>query len=279
MNLAKTKTVSYRSEIYCKCDVCKSWDRESEGSWECREIECGCEEKVNFVVKRVSTNLNELMLTYECAADNCGFKIAAHDENCRAYVSVVKIVASYLFWHTREKCACRKNTMIVVERVTAGEPVEDPTKQRSIQLNNELQPFYMCALQKCEYRKSIPQIVVESERRRIECVCSKPTIYHAEKKVYACAQVDGGCGVCFHELDSLTYVCTEISRSETVDSVWCCLSKSAKIVCGMKGVLKYRLCENFMIGELLYECRQNNSCRQVKRDVFIPSIFHNDVEI
>jgi hypothetical protein len=117
MNLAKTETVSYRLEIYCKCTVCKSWDRESEGSWECEKIECGCEEKVNFVVKRVCTDSNKLMLTYECAADNCGFKIAAHNENCRAYVLIVTIVAPYLFWHTREKCAFCEYTVIPVERL------------------------------------------------------------------------------------------------------------------------------------------------------------------
>lgn len=157
--------------------------------------------------------------------------------------------------------------------------VEDPTKQWSIQLNNKLQLFYVCPLQKCEYRKSIPQIVVEKEKRRIDCICCQPTIYHPEKGIYTCAQVDGGCSGCFHELDTLTYVCTELARNGTVDNVWCCLKKRAMKVCEQPGILKYRLYDNFMTGELLYECRQNNSCRKVKRDIFIPAIIHNGVEI
>jgi hypothetical protein len=108
---------------------------------------------------------NEIMLTYECSSNQCGFKIAAHDENCRAYVSIVELIAPYLFWHTRDKCDCDEYTRLAVERGTAGKGVEDPLKERSVQLNDELQPIYMCPLQKCDYRKSIPQI--ESQRRPI----------------------------------------------------------------------------------------------------------------
>jgi hypothetical protein len=93
MNLAKKKTVVYRSELYCKCMVCKLWDGENEGEWACAKLECACEEKVCLVAKCMHPDSNEMMLTYECSSNQCGFKIAAHDENCRAYVSIVELIA------------------------------------------------------------------------------------------------------------------------------------------------------------------------------------------
>ena len=48
--------------------------------------------------------------------------------------------------------------------------------------------------------------------------------------IYSCPFLDGGCGFCCHELDSLTYMHT------IQDAI---LSKKAGIVCGQKGILKY----------------------------------------
>ncbi|CAB4025869.1 Hypothetical predicted protein, partial [Paramuricea clavata] len=274
MNLSKK--VVYHSEVYCKCAVCKSRDGKNEGRWECLRLECGCEKKVIFVVKRVRPDSNEMMLTYECGTDECGFKIAAHDANCKPYVAIVQIIAPYLFWHTREKCGCDEYTKLAVERVTAGKDVSDPTKERSIQLKNEIQPIYLCAMQKCTYRKSIPQIV----SHHLRCVCNKPMIYLAEKEIYCCAELDGGCGSCFHEFDTLTYVCTELAREGCIDSPWCTIPRVAKTICGQKGILKYRLFENFNFhGELIYECRNDDTCTEVLRDINIPAVFFNGEEI
>ena len=181
------------------------------------------------------------------------------------------------------ECDHDEYTRLAVERVTAGKGVEDPSKERSVQLNDELQPIYVCPLQKCDYRKSIPQI--ESQRRPIRCICNQPAIYHPEKEIYAYAKLDGGCGVCFHELDTLTYARTEIARNESVrnesvDSAWCSLPKTARQICEKKGILKYRLFENFNFhGELVYECRRNNSCKKTNRDIMTPVIIHNGEEI
>jgi hypothetical protein len=117
--MAKHQPV-YKSKIYCKCKVCKSWDRERTGSWECRKIECLCEERVILLVKQVKAGSNELSVTYECAEERCGFKIAAHDANCHAYVTILADMKEYMFYHTLDKCECGKDVHLVLERITAG---------------------------------------------------------------------------------------------------------------------------------------------------------------
>lgn len=78
----------------------------------------------------------------------------------------------------------------------------------------------------------------------------------------------------------LTYACTEITRNESVDSAWCSLPKTAREICEKKGILKYRLFENFNFhGELVYECRRNNSCKKIKHDIMTPLIIHDGEEI
>jgi hypothetical protein len=167
--MAKHQPV-YKSKIYCKCKVCKSWDRERTGSWECRKIECLCEERVILLVKQVKAGSNELSVTYECAEERCGFKIAAHDANCHAYVTILADMKEYMFYHTLDKCECGKDVHSVLERITAGTGVGDPTKERSINLNNELQLLFVCSTGQCSYRKSVPQIVI-TRREGICCVC------------------------------------------------------------------------------------------------------------
>jgi hypothetical protein len=128
--MAKHQPV-YKSKIYCECKVCKSWDRKSTGSCECRK---SC--RVILLVKQVKAGSNELSVIYKCSEERCGFKIAAHDANCHAYVTILADMKEYMFYHTLDKCECGKDVHSVLERITAGTGVGDPTKERSIDLNN-----------------------------------------------------------------------------------------------------------------------------------------------
>jgi hypothetical protein len=70
----------------------------------------------------------------------------------------------YFAFYTPDKCECGKKVHSVVERITVGTGVSDPTKERSIDLNNELQLLFVCAQGKCSYRKSVPQIIFPGGR-------------------------------------------------------------------------------------------------------------------
>jgi hypothetical protein len=76
----------------------------------------------------------------------------------------------------------------VVERITVGTGVSDPTKERSIDLNNELQLLFVCSQGKCSYRKSVPQII-RSRREGIRCVCSRSIAYDPKTCVFSCPVV------------------------------------------------------------------------------------------
>jgi hypothetical protein len=90
----------------------------------------------------------------------------------------------------------------------------------------------------------------------------------------------GGCGVFFHEMDSLTYVHTEQAKTASEDHAWLMLARKARKVCQNKpGILKYRLNESNMHGELIYECGINNSCRQVLRGILSPNLLYNNTII
>ena len=125
------------------------------------------------------------------------------------------------------------------DRVTAGTGVSEPTFYRSVDLNNELQLLFVCSKGRCSYRRSIPQIV--RGKREFRCICQPYLVYHEERQIYAWPVVDGGCGVCFHELDSLTYAHQEIAKTASEDNVWLCLRRKAMKVCEWPGILKYRL--------------------------------------
>lgn len=221
--------------IYCDCVRFKAWDCQSTGRWECRKIECACEERVDLVVENVKQGSNELNITYKCANKQCGFKIAAHDANYHTYVSIIKDLQPYLFWHTNKKCECREEMRMSIERITVGAGVEDPAKQRSIELDNELQLVYVCSTGRCSYCQSVPQI---ESKEGIRCVCSLHMIYHADKRIYLCPKSNGGCGACFHEMDSLTYMHVEIAKVAVEDHAWLSLRRKAMEVCGQRGFLK-----------------------------------------
>ena len=211
----------------------------------------------------------------------CGFGIAAYDPHCRVYVTILDDMKEYFSFYTADKCECGKKVHSVVERITVGTGVSDPTKERSIDLNNELQLLFVCSQGKCSYRKSVPQIM-RSRREGIRCVCSRSIAYNPETCVFSCPAMlgGGGCGVCFHEMDSLTYVHTEQAKTACEDHAWLMLARKARKVCQDKpGILKYRLDESNMHGELVYECAMNNSCRQFLRDILSPNLLYNNTII
>ena len=92
-------------------------------------------------------------------------------------------------------------------------------------------------------------------------------------------KLNGGCSVCLHELDSFTYMHTEICLEETEDFSWVCLRKDASEICGLRGILKYRLNENLMNGEMVYECRKDSKCKIFKCNIMTPAILVDGVEI
>jgi hypothetical protein len=187
----------------------------------------------------------------------------------------------YLFFHKLDKCECGLKVYAVLERITVGAGVSDPTKEHSIDLNNELQLLFVCSQGKCPYRKSIPQIV-QTRCERIRCVCTGSIVYNSETCVYLCPAMSnggGGCGVCFHEMDTLTYVHTEQAKTACEDHAWLMLPLKARKVCDKPGILKYRFEEFGMRGELVYECGLNNSCRKFLRDVLSPTLLYNGTVI
>ena len=233
------------------------------------------------MVKQPDKDSRQLSATYECVEKYCGFRIAADDPHCSTYITILDNMKEYLFFHKLDKCECGQKVYAVVERVTAGVGVSDPTKERSIDLNNELQLLFVCSQGKCSYRKSIPQIV-HTRSERIRCVCSRSIVYNPETCVFSCPVMleGGGCGVCFHEMDSLTYVHTEQAKTACEDHAWLMLANKARKVCQNKpGILKYRLEEPKMCGELVYECGLNNSCRQILRDIVSPNLLYNNTII
>ena len=185
----------------------------------------------------------------------------------------------YFFYHTLDECECGKKVYSMVERITVGTGVSDPKKERSIDLNNELQLLFVCSQGKCSYRKSVPQII-RSRREGIQCVCWRSIAYNPETCVFLCPMLGGGCGVCFHEMDSLTYVHTEQAKSACEDNAWVTLVHKARKVCDDKpGILKYKLNESNMHGELVYECRVNNNCKQVLHDILSPALLYDNTII
>ena len=110
------------SKLYCDCSVCKAWDGETEGSWECLKIECGCGEKVFLIAEKNDDRINT---TYVCGkASLCGFYVHA-DDDCSVYVSIIRHLLCFMFLFEREMCMCQTNTIAVLLRITEG-LVPDP---------------------------------------------------------------------------------------------------------------------------------------------------------
>ena len=227
-------------------------------------------------MENVKQGSNELNITYKCANKQCGFKIAAHDANYHTYVSIIKDLQPYLFWHTNKKWECCEEMRMSIERITVGAGVEDPTKQRSIQLDNELQLVYVCSTGRCSYRQSVPQI---ESKEGIRCVCSPPhMIYHADKRIYLCPKSNGGCGASRDGLSNV-HACRNCQSSSRRSRVVIFASQGYGSLWATRYFEKYKLNKSNMRGELIYECRKNNTCRQVKRNILSPALLSNSVMI
>ena len=103
----------------------------------------------------------------------CGFDVNTLEDH-RKYLAIMNGVQHYIFYLLyHDKCRCGQQTRAVVERITVG---QQPAYLRSIQLNNELQLFYICNDDVCGYRLSVPQIV--GKRLVIKCLCGRVCLYH-----------------------------------------------------------------------------------------------------
>ena len=77
--------------------MCSTWQDFGAGVRECRKIDCFCDERVAVVVKKLNET-DELTATYECAEKYCGYKVLAHGESCRAYVTILNNMKEYFFF-------------------------------------------------------------------------------------------------------------------------------------------------------------------------------------
>ena len=163
-----------------------------------------------------------------------------------------------------------------MERVTCGKKEPSPGSSCSVYADDELQLLYACDKGRCEYKMSVPQIVLQQNcSNAIRCVCNY-ALYLPNMNLYTCPQVSGGCGFCIHELDSLTYMAVQKFN----DGQYGWVRKTAPMVCRQRGLLKYILNERSMKGELVYQCRHNNVCNIVSKDL-LPhvTVLNNGVEI
>jgi hypothetical protein len=110
------------SEFYCTCRTCRSRDGNSQLIQTCHKITCVCGDNVNLEVTRVLENGNAKYLArYKCYRihESCGFNIDAQDKKlCASYVAIVDRAKDFLYWITCEKCDCRQETHLSLQRVT-----------------------------------------------------------------------------------------------------------------------------------------------------------------
>jgi hypothetical protein len=241
------------NKLWCDCKVCQSWNGKVIGTWACLKNSCACGDKVLLVTQMVNDTISAKYVCADYEGDGyyCGFNVNVL-EDFRKYKFVMDGVAYYIYYIlNREKCKCRKQTRAVLKCVTT---TCEPIYLRNISLDNELQLFYVCNNDTCDYENSVPQIV--KKRYDIKCLCCKVCNYY--KGVYYCMRENGGCGVCFHELDSLTFMHTIITN-EKYDYI----SPFAPFA-HYKSVIKYVLNELEITGQLLYRCRVKDDCLLVK---------------
>jgi hypothetical protein len=112
----------------------------------------------------------------------------------------------------------------------------------------------MCAGDVCGFKLSVPEIV--RKQSEIKCLCARRCIYNSG--VYSCPKVGGGCGVCFHEKDSLTFMHTWIVNKQKQLTIY------PPKICHHRGVIKYMFNEFSMDGQLVYRCRIADDCMIVK---------------
>jgi hypothetical protein len=265
-------------KVWCDCVRCIAWDGRTSCRKTCDQIECACEDKVSLVRWK---NGDVMCARYVCPdklwpGDDeafggyfCGFNVDAFDD-CHKYVTIMQSVAEYIFYMLyRDKCRCNKQTKAILMRVSCGDnattcthadTVHDnirytrTTGIRRVRLQEELQLFYVCPDDACGYKLSVVEIV--RRRYSIKCLCGRVCLY--EEGVYSCGKLNGGCGVLFHEKDSLTFMHTWIRNKQKP------LSLYPPRICHQKACIKYIFNEVSMRGQLLYRCRVDGNCLLVK---------------
>ena len=214
----------------CNCNNCKKWDGVSDII--CDNITCTCEREV--VVKCLPK------IHYVCAKLTCGFNIDADHEYFKEYVQIMKECQECLELDVGKKWTCPCGVLLKanVERVIAS--------CHDVHIDNELQLFFICRNGVCNYKRSL----VELKQSRIRCVCDR--YCQRDGEIYKCVRGESGCGTYFHELDSLTYMHTEMLKYDLEDNAFAYLPKNVcKLKCGHYGILKYSNKYN----EVLYVCK------------------------
>jgi hypothetical protein len=238
-------------KVWCDCVRCKAWDGQTSGKKTCDRVECACEDKVSLVTWQD----DDVMRARNVCGDKlwpgedeifggyfCGFNVDAFDD-CHKYVTIMKSVAENIFYMLyRDKCRCNKQTKAILTRVSCGG--DNPSYLRRARLHEELQLLYVCSDDVCSYKLSVVEIV--RKRHTIRCLCDRPCIY--ESGVYSCGKENGGCGVLFHEKDSLTFMHTWIRNKHKP------LSLYPPRICHHRAAIKYIFNEVSMVGQLLYRC-------------------------
>ena len=205
----------------CNCDKCEKWDGAS--NIICESITCICKNEV--AVKCLPKT------HYVCANLTCGFNIDADNKNFKDYILKIKIMEEcqeYLDVEVNKKltCICGVPLKANVERVIAS--------CHDVHIDNELQLVFICRNGVCNYKRSIVQL----KQSRIRCVCEK--YCQRDGEIYKCSRGESGCGTYFHELDSLTYMHTEMLKNNLEDSMYAYLPINIKkLKCGHYGILKY----------------------------------------
>ena len=202
----------------CNCDKCEKWDGASDII--CESITCTCKREV--VVKCLPKT------HYVCAKLTCGFNIDADNEYFKDYVRIMEECQECLELEIGKKlaCICGVPLKANVERVIAS--------CHDVHIDNELQLFFICRNGVCNYKRSIVQL----KQSRIRCVCGR--YCQRDGEIYKCSRGESGCGTYFHELDSLTYMHTEMLIYNLEDSMYAYLPRNVrKLKCGHCGILKY----------------------------------------
>ena len=196
----------------CDCKKCKDWDGVS--NIVCENIECICEKAVVLKCEILSTPC------YTCVDSYCMFHIGADNKYFKEYVHTMDESRRYLYQYVHSRITCLCGVLL--------KTCMEPMKQ-------ELQIYFTCRNGGCDYKRSIPQL----KDSRIRCVCGRFCKHDGE--IYKCSRGEAGCGTYFHELDSLTYMYTEMLQDELEDCAFAYLPKNVKrLKCGHYGILKYR---------------------------------------
>jgi hypothetical protein len=219
----------------CDCEKCKAWDGVSDIV--CETIVCVCEKAVVLKCEILSAPC------YTCVDSYCAFHIGADNKYFKKYIHTMNECQYFLRGvNTRVTCLCGEALKASMAQVIAS--------CNDVHIDNEIQLFFTCRNGGCNYERSVIQL----QDSRIRCVCGRFCQHDGE--IYKCSRGEAGCGTYFHELDSLTYMHTEMLQEELEDCVFAYLPKNVKrLKCGHYGILKYRSSSENNYGKLMLICR------------------------